>query len=44
MILKINDFSISKNNTSLARLSKFEVSFSRQSKKWMTYRNLWIIL
>lgn len=34
MILKINDFSISKNNTSLARLSKFEVSFSRQSKNY----------
>lgn len=34
MILKINDFSISKNNTSLARLSKFEVSCSRQSKNY----------
>lgn len=34
MILKINDFSISKNSTSLARLSKFEVSFSRQSKNY----------
>lgn len=34
MILRINDFSISKNSTSLARLSKFEVSFSRQSKNY----------
>lgn len=34
MILKINDFCISKNSGCLARLTKFDVSCSRQSKNY----------